>query len=397
MTDSSNVLEAPQTASVDVEEMFGKTVLRWYQIAARNEVEHIIANYDRPRILLVMPTGTGKTATNGTILMSNSIIKKLTSGEDRPMRVLFVSHMHRLLTQAERAYQQESGIVTISSQFSPSHTDHKVEIYYQSAFSPIPDNLQFDLVIIEEGHHESCSSIQYKMEAMGSVPIILLTATPNRPDQQIIKADHIVNPISREDAVAQGFLAETDLHTFVDVPGRSKIAILSDMVTSYGHLMGQTMMFVRTKKEVAALHDVTTKLGYKSVALLDQSSAELNTILDQFSDGEHRFLINCSRIGEGVDVKNCESVVLGRTIGSYPLLSQLVGRASRSDSDCRVWELVNPLSANNLDTTVVVGTPRTHTLYSKERGDWVLRTFDYSSIGDNKQLGIASGIRVHHH
>lgn len=397
MTEITSSLEEAFPSDNTVEELFGSKILRWYQIAARNEVEYIIENFVCPRILLVMPTGTGKTATNGTILLSQRVKKALTNGEDRPLRVLFVSHMKRLLTQAERAYQEESGIVTVTSQFNSTATDHQVEIYYQSAFSDIPDGLEFDLVIIDEGHHEPISNIQCKLDILGTTPIILLTATPDRPDGHILKADHIVNPISREAAVAEGFLAETDIHTFVDVPGRSKVSILTDMVTNFGHLMGKTMMFVRTKKEVTALHDVITKLGYASVALLSQTPTELNIILDDFSEGKYQFIINCARIGEGVDVKNCESVVLGRTIGSYPLLSQLVGRASRPDSACRVWELVNPLSANNLDSTVVVGIPRSHVLYSKERGAWIERRFDYSSITNNKQLGIASGIRIRHH
>jgi len=61
-----------------------------------------------------------------------------------------------------------------------------------------------------------------------------------------------------------------------------------------------------------------------------------------------------------------------------------------------VWELINPLSGRNLDTTVVVGTPEFHRLISKEGGEWVERAFDYVTHRTNKQLGISSGIRIRH-
>ncbi len=73
----------------------------------------------------------------------------------------------------------------------------------------------------------------------------------------------------------------------------------------------------------------------------------------------------------------CTDVYLGRSYGSYPQLNQVIGRASRPDSECRVWELINPLSGRNLDTTVVVGTPERHRLISKRKGKWVQQDFDY--------------------
>lgn len=79
------------------------------------------------------------------------------------------------------------------------------------------------------------------------------------------------------------------------------------------------------------------------------------------------------------------------------MLNQIIGRAARPDSECNVWELINPMSGRNLDTTVVVGTPASHRLVNKERGEWVERQFDYITHRTNKQLGIASGLRVGHH
>jgi len=122
----------------------------------------------------------------------------------------------------------------------------------------------------------------------------------------------------------------------------------------------------------------------------------LNILLDQFSEGAVQFIVNCNKINEGVDVKGCTDVLLGRQFGSYAQLNQVIGRAARPDSPCNVWELINPLSARNLDTTVVVGTPEFHRLVGKEGGQWVERQFNYVQHRTNKQLGVATGVRASH-
>ena len=386
-------------------EIFGTKEIRWYQLAARTQVEQILASEKNPRIMVTLPTGSGKTLTNGTILMSKSVRDSVVKDKNQPLRVLFVSHKHRLLTQAEQAYAAESSIKTVTqdniahshmcneSKFVPTEKP-AVEIYYHSIFTDIPKNLQFDMVIFDEGHHESCATFQYHLEQLGEFPIIFLSATPDRADGMLCKVDHIVAPISREQAVQEGYLAPTKIHSFVDSPFKDKVGILTEILTDYGDQMGQTMIFVRTKKEVTAIEKVIKNLGYAAVGILEQSEKELDALLNSFSDKRVQFLVNCNKINEGVDVAGCTDVILGRQFGSYPQLNQVIGRAARPDSECNVWELVNPLNGNNLDTTVVVGTPESHRLINKERGQWVERTFDYVTNKSHRTIGIADGIRI---
>ena len=367
---------------LDEIEYFGEKEMRWYQVAARNEAIAALAAGEK-RILIVQPTGSGKTITIAATMGSKEILDALNI-VGRKIRVLFVAHKHRLLTQAEETFA----------------ADNNVELIIQSMMSDIPEDITeagWDVCVLDESHHEGCSSFQYHLEKLGEFPIIGLTATPDRLDGCIIKFDYIINPISREQAVQEGWLAETSIHTFVDVPSKEKVDVLSDIFTNYAHQMGQTMVFVKTKKEVTSLTTVLKGLGYEAIGVLSQSERELNTILNEFSDGNVQFIVNCSRISEGVDVKGCTDVVLGRQVGSYALLNQIIGRAARPDSDCNVWELINPMSGRNLDTTVVVGTPASHRLVSKERGAWVERQFEYVTDRTNKQLGMSSGLRIRHH
>lgn len=366
---------------LDEVEYFGEKEMRWYQVAARNEAIAALASGAK-RIMIVQPTGSGKTITIAATMGSKEILDAL-NVVDRKIRVMFVAHKHRLLSQAEDTFA----------------ADNNVELILQSMMSEIPEDVikaGWDICVLDECHHDACTSFQYHLDKLGEKPIIGLTATPDRADGCVIKFDYIINPISREQAVAEGYLANTNIHTFVDVPSKEKVEVLTDIFENYAHQMGQTMVFVKTKKEVQSLTTVLRGLGYEAVGVLDQHERELNAILDEFSAGSVQFIVNCNKISEGVDVKGCTDVVLGRQVGSYAMLNQIIGRAARPDSDCNVWELINPMSGRNLDTTVVVGTPETHRLVSKERGAWVERQFNYVMHRTNKQLGMASGIRVRH-
>lgn len=373
--------QAVDQVEINEEEMFGDKEVRWYQIAARNSVEEALEANPTARVLVVLPTGAGKTITSGLIFASRRVRNALKVPADRNLRLLFIAHKHRLLTQAEAAYAAAEGVDFIS----------------HSAFADLTPEMiakGWDVTCIDEAHHEAMSTIQYHLDKLGDHPIIGLTATPDRADGCLIKFETIVNPISREQAVAEGYLAPTHIHSFIDVPSKEKVDVLTDIFENYAHQMGQSMVFVKTKKEVSAITLVLQNLGYAAVGVLNQSDKELDAILNQFSEGKVQFIINCNKINEGVDVKGCTDVILGRQFGSYPQLNQVIGRAARPDSDCNVWELVNPLSGRNLDTTVVVGTPESHRLVSKEAGVWVERQFDYVTHRSNKQLGIKGGMRI---
>jgi len=361
----------------DAIEYFGDKPVRWVQKAVRGAVEIALENKIRTN-LVVLPTGVGKTVVCGLTIASPRVRKALNVPDTRPLRVLFIAHLHRLLTQAERTFGEQCG----------------VEIKLTTPFTDIdPAIFEWaDIVFLDECHHESCSSIQLQLSKMAHKPFIGLTATPDRADGMVIKFENIIQPITREQAVAEGWLAETSLWSFIDTSSKNKTQVVKQILNQYIDIMDGTLVFMRTIKEVIEINKHINQLGYKSVALTNQKPDELNDILDSFSRGEIQFLINCSRLGEGIDVIGCTSVVFGCTVGSYPKLNQYVGRAARPDTDCRIFELVNPLSGRNLDVTAIVGTPKKHTLCSPQPdGTFKERLFNYvrqdSGIESVKAIG----------
>lgn len=367
--------EIADNSPVDEALMYGDKEVRWYQVAALHQVEAALERGVK-RILIELPTGAGKTITSGLVFSSDRVRKALGVKPGKPLRLLFVAHKYRLLTQAELAYAAAAN----------------VEFIPHSAFQDIPKDIVWDVACIDEAHHEAMQTIQFRLDRMGRKPIIGLTATPDRADGLLIKFEVIVNPISREQCVKEGWLAPTYLNSIIDTPHRDKFPVTRMVFDRFGKEFGQTMMFFRTKNEVRAVHEYLCTKRVRAIAILEQSENELNDVLDDFSAGKIQIVLNCNKINEGVDVKGCTDVFLGRSYGSYPQLNQVIGRASRPDSDCRVWELINPLSGRNLDTTVVVGTPERHRLISKRKGQWIEQDFDYVSHlrefeGETTRLG----------
>jgi superfamily II DNA or RNA helicase len=317
------------------------------------------------RIMILMPTGSGKSLTIAVIMSYQPIRDTLGIKDDHPMNVLFIAHNHRLLTQAERTFADS----------------HNVNLIIQSVFSPVPQETidMIDAIVLDECQHESAYTMQMQLEKLGNFPIIGLTAEEFRSDGCLLKFEEIIVPITREQAVLEGWLAPTSLFSVVDAGPRDKTQIVCDTIEQYGDRMGNTLVFVRTKKEIAAVTEFLIDQGYRAVGLINQSPREINKILDDFSEGKIRYIVNANRLGEGIDLKGCHSVFIGKQCNSLQVVNQIIGRCSRPDSESNVWELINPLSANNIDSTVIIGTPQQHTLIHKQHGMWNELEFDYTS------------------
>ncbi len=350
---------AEETKSVydQIEEYFGEQRLRWVQLASRNGAIQAISDGFK-RILIKQPTGCGKTVTIACIFNSPELIEalqkaqsiKFVDKDNKPRKIIvgFIAHMHRLLTQAERTFAESNN----------------VELRLFTPFGDMEGIEDCDIFIIDEAHHEAMMSVQMKLDQLTEKVLIGLTATDERSDGMVIKFEITIEPCSREQAVKEGWLAETSIWSFLDTTGgKTKVPYIKNILRNYHQIMGGTMIFCRTIAEVRQIEEfILTELGLTAIALTNQTGAKMDEVLEAFSRGEVQFLVNCKKVGEGVDVKGCVSIIIGRNLGSYTDLNQYIGRTARPDSDSQVFELINPLSNTNLDTTVVVGTPKTHKL-----------------------------------
>lgn len=362
----------------DIVELYGEKEIRWYQIAARNMLTASLKRGIK-RNLIVMPTGSGKTLTIACTLDQNPELLEVLGVKGRKLRVLYMAHLDRLLVQAARTFQSE----------------HNVELKICTPFTNIPtEDLEWaDVVVIDEAQHEAMHSVQLQLDKMAEKPIIGLTATPDRADGMVLKFENIIQPMSREQAVQEGWLAETSVWSIVDLSGKDKVPLICQTINVYHEIMRKTIIFTRTRKEGASVARYIESLGLSVVLLDQQTKSQVSTILDDFSKGKYQFVVNCSKIGEGVDCAGVVSIIIGKNLGSYMQLNQYIGRTARPDDDSQVFEFINPLSGTNLDTTVVIGTPKRHVLCEPmQSGEFIEREFNYtataaSGISAPKKMG----------
>lgn len=332
---------------------------RWYQIATVNAVNKNVEQ-GRKRIHIKLPTQTGKTYTTGLVL-TDVHFRKLAGVEGtKPIKVLWLAHKSRLLTQAKREL----------SQFD------NVDVVLQSAFQPLPEEVTWDVCVIDECHHEAMMSIQLKLDdavrdvGLNRKLIIGLTATDERADNLLIKFDATVECLTRAQAVKEGYLAKTKIQTILDYQSsKERHLVVAELLRKFRHKMGQTLIFMPTRAQVTEVAQVLEELGESYVALLDQSDKQVDRLLDGFSDGEYKFIVNCSKIDEGVDVSGGTDLILAKQYGSYPQLNQVIGRVSKPDSECSVWEFVHPIK-ESLTALNVVGEADKHTLFYKRKANW---------------------------
>lgn len=343
--------------------------------AVRDIVDAFVEN-NKSRVMCVSPTGTGKTIICRNVIIHPELHSALIRNPKRKtLRIIFKCHLERLLTQAKRRFPNEVVESSISNWADPNYiSDNKIEIVYQMIGTKIPKDLDADLIIYDECHHEACNTVQEFLENAGHLPSLGLTATDERGDNCLIKFDVVIRPITRQEAVEQGYICQTDIRTIVDT-SKNKVSLLKQILVAFNNEMKQTMIFVRTKAEIKQVVDfINTELA--ELARGCDDDCDIDALLDDFAIGEYKFCVSCRKLGEGLDIPGVTDVIFARNIGSYIDLNQYIGRASRTDvMECRVWEFVTPLSGSNLDTTEVVGLPKSHLLINRVNDEFIVRDF----------------------
>jgi superfamily II DNA or RNA helicase len=360
----------------DFTEAAGDKEPRYYQLNAVNAVaDYLEQGYKRIEVL--GPTGCGKTITSKLIAMSKRVRAAIGCADKPVLRVLFVSNRHRLNRQAQEEY---------------AHCE-SVEIIPQSAMSNIPQSVidqGWDITFIDESHHEAMMSIQLLLKTLINHPIIGFTADNQRNDGMLCKFDRTVLMITEAEAAEKGFIEKVGINTIIDYDSPDKAQLGIDLVKEYGQSMGNTIVFFRTEKEVHKFHRGMLEMGYTS-EFLDKTSSEkdLDAALDRLSTGEIKFLVNCQKVGEGIDTPNCTDVMLMRHFNSRAEKKQYIGRAIRNDSPCQAWEIMNPL-ADNITAKQCVGMVKFERLIYKHKSQW----FEEMLSGEDAAWGQMDALRV---
>jgi superfamily II DNA or RNA helicase len=322
--------------------------LRPYQVDAIERCRREVGR-GRRRVVLVAPTGSGKTVIASAIVAGAA---------EKGKRGLFLAHRRELVTQASRKLYEagiDAGIVLPGF---PPRPEQPIQVSsvqsltaraIRTSAMEMPDA---DLVVIDECHHVTASTYQVILAAYPDAVILGLSATPARADgrglgstfdtivecpsvAELTAADHLVParvfappaPDLTGVKVRRGDYVEAQLAERMDKP-----KLVGDIVTHWlRHAEGRrTVLFATSVAHSTHLRDEFARAGVVAEHLDGKTPiGERDGILARLASGAVDVVTNCAVLTEGWDCPAVGCVVLARPTKSLGLYRQMCGRILR--------------------------------------------------------------------
>lgn len=324
------------------------TELRAYQADVIAEVEFAIANGKR-RILLVAPTGSGKT------IIAGEIIERFAQ---RYRPVLVVAHRLEIITQTSaKLYARSISHGIIKAGFEPRPMERvqvaSVQTLWVRAMRSEAMRLPpADLLVVDECHHATAQTWRKIIAAYPDATLIGLTATPCRGDGRGLGGifDTMIECPQVAELIAQGYLVgsrfyapvtpnlrgvrvragdyvEHELADRMDDP-----KLVGDIVTHW-HKFGERRRSVAFAVNVAhSLHlrNEFLKSGVRAEHLDGETPKdERDAILARLASGETELVCNCMVLTEGWNMPEVGCAILARPTRKMGLYRQMIGRVLR--------------------------------------------------------------------
>lgn len=328
--------------------------LRDYQKLAVDQIRAEIQKGNR-RILLVLPTGSGKSHTMG------DIAKKAI---DRLHKILALMHRRQLVTQLMQRFE-ECGV---NSAIIMSGEDHNLDCSAQIATCQTyarrlnlkKNNNKFfidaKIVFIDEAHHALSNTYQDILSNYNDKIVIGVTATPILASGVGMGNyfDAIVQPVSIHELIDKKHLvpgvyygpSAPDLSNIKTVVGDyekkgldevvNQPRIIGNVVENWLKIAGglTTMVFAVNVNHSKALCREFNDNGVTAEHLDAHSiDEEREDTIRRFKCGDTQVLTNVALYTEGTDIPEIECIVLARPTKSLGLHLQMIGRGARPNND----------------------------------------------------------------
>ena len=332
----------------------GSVCLRPYQLDAIDRVRICIRGGVR-RVLIVLPTGGGKT------LIASHIIA---SAVGRGSRVLFLAHRRELVNQAYRKLLDQGLAAAQVGVLMASDPRRRPAAPVQVASVDTIRNRAkpaAEIVFVDEAHRATAKSYQNVAAEYPKAIHLGLTATPYRADGKGLRDayDDLVVVASPRQLIAEGFLVEPRVFTVPDsaLPDLSGVRMKGgdydegalaeavDRSSLVGNIVehwqrhAQGLRTVVFAVSVAHSQHIAERFRQAGVAAehLDGTTplAERDAVLGRLEAGTTQVVSNCGVLCEGWDQPAVKCAVLARPTKSAGLFLQQAGRILRPWNNTR--------------------------------------------------------------
>jgi DNA repair protein RadD len=315
--------------------------LRPYQAAAIDGARRALAGIEpgrRRSVLLVSPTGSGKTVIGSRIVES---------AVSRSRRALWCVHRRELVDQAYdtlKALGLNVGVVCASSSRRPNPY---APVQVASLDTLIARDLHppADVVVFDEAHHAAAKGYAEWLAGYPSASVVGLTATPERSDGTglggLFSRMLVVTTPAR--CLADGHLVPMELVRPARPLKPGQIA--QRPVDAWRqHAAGrQTIVFCASIDHASRVAVEFADAGVlASVISTNTETGGRRVALSEFRAGRLPVLCNVAVLTEGTDLPLTSCIILARGAGTPGIYLQMAGRGSRPSpgkSDCTLIDL----------------------------------------------------------
>jgi superfamily II DNA or RNA helicase len=314
----------------------------------------VIGEFDRTRehkrrIVLVAPTGAGKTIIGANII--RSFVRTAKSALVLSHRREIISHTSKKL----RAAGISHGIIQAGFPGRPFELVQVASIATLHARAVRSDRMDMppaDLLWIDEAHHVPAESYRAIIAAYPNAVLLGTTATPCRGDGRGLGSifETMIECPQVEELIQQGYLVRTRTYAPIDPDLRGvrtqagdyvetqlaermdKPQLVGDIVTHW-HKFGErrkTVAFAVNVAHSVHLRDEFIKSGVRCEHI-DGSTPkdERDATLARLESGELEVVTNCMVLTEGWDMPVVGTCILARPTRKMGLYRQMIGRVLR--------------------------------------------------------------------
>ena len=322
-----------------------KITLRPYQEAA---VEAVSREWEegKDRVLIVLPTGTGKTIVFSAIAFDRAHIG----------RVLILAHRGELLEQAADKLKRSTGLVSSLEKAESTCLGSWNRVTVGSVQTlQRPARLErfapdyFSTIIIDEAHHALSDGYQAVLNYFTGAKVLGVTATPDRGDMRNLGQyfEALAYEYTLPQAIKDGYLCKIKALTIplkIDMAGVGvehgdyKAGDIGTALDPYLEQIADEMVKVcKGRRTVVFLplvatsqkfRDILEEKGFKA-AEVNGESADRKEVLADFDAGKYGILCNSMLLTEGWDCPAVDCVVVLRPTKVRGLYCQMVGRGTR--------------------------------------------------------------------
>ena len=337
------------------------------------------------RALLISATGTGKT------YLSAFDVKKL-----NPKRMLFLVHREQILKQAKESFKNVVGSQVKMGILSGSMKDTDADYLFSTIQMMAKEDVHqqfpptyFDYIIIDESHRVGAATYQSVIDYFKPNFLLGMTATPERTDDFNIYETfdyNIAYEIRLQQALEMDLLTPFHYFGVTDIKhngqliqdknddkiGQFKLLIsnervnhIIDKVEYYGYCGNRVkgLVFCSNQNEAKELSDKFNERGYRTVALLGNSSQDDRQKIIQKLAADNReegidYIFTVDIFNEGVDIPEVNQIVMLRPTESVIVFVQQLGRGLRKAQNkeyVNVIDFIGNYKGNFLIPTALTG------------------------------------------